>query len=83
MHNGTTNYFPVEDFMARTPIAPDGRRIRTSVVLPEDTHLQIQAMADANQVSAAWVIRMAVQRFLEDNQGQLNLPLRPPYGKEF
>jgi hypothetical protein len=35
-------------------------------------------MADANHVSAAWVIRMAVQRFLEENQGQLTLPLRRP-----
>lgn len=69
--------------MARTPIAPDGRRIRTSVILPEDTHLQIQAMADANQVSAAWIIRLAVQRFLEENQGQMTLPLRPPSGKDF
>lgn len=69
--------------MARSPIAPDGKRIRTSVLLPEDTHVQIQAMADANQVSTAWVIRMAVQRFLEDHQGQLSLPLRPPSSKEF
>jgi predicted transcriptional regulator len=64
--------------MARTPIDPDGRSVRTSVVLPEDTHIRIQAMADANHVSAAWIIRMAVQRFLEENQGQLTLPLRPP-----
>jgi len=64
--------------MARTPLSPDGKSIRTSVVLPEDTHLQIQAMADANCVSSAWIIRMALQRFLEENQGQLTLPLRPP-----
>ncbi|WP_199136042.1 CopG family transcriptional regulator [Delftia sp. ASV31] len=64
--------------MARSPIAPDGKTVRTSVMLPEDTHLQVQAMADANHVSSAWVIRMAVQRFLEDNQGQLPLPLRLP-----
>lgn len=64
--------------MARTPIARDGRSVRTSLVLPEDTHMQVQAMADANHVSAAWIIRMAVQRFLEENQGQLTLPLRPP-----
>jgi len=69
--------------MARPPIAPDGRSIRTSVVLAEDTHLQIQAMADANQVSAAWIIRMAVQRFLEENQGQMALPLRRPSDKDF
>lgn len=33
-------------------------------------------MADANHVSAAWIIRMAVQRFLDEHQGQLELPLR-------
>lgn len=64
--------------MARSPIAPDGKTVRTSVMLPEDTHLQVQALADANHVSSAWVIRMAVQRFLEEHQGQLALPLRLP-----
>lgn len=64
--------------MARSPLTHDGKTVRTSVMLPEDTHLQVQAMADANHVSSAWVIRMAVQRFLEDNQGQLPLPLRLP-----
>lgn len=64
--------------MARSPIAPDGKTVRTSVMLPEDTHLQVQALADANHVSSAWIIRMAVQRFLEENQGQLALPLRLP-----
>jgi predicted transcriptional regulator len=46
-------------------------------MLPEDAHLQIQALADANNVSSAWVIRMAIQRFLNEYQGQLELPLRP------
>ena len=45
-------------------------------MLPEDIHLQVQALADANHVSSAWVIRMAVQRFLDEYQGQLELPLR-------
>jgi predicted transcriptional regulator len=45
-------------------------------MLPEDVHLQIQALADNNQVSSAWVIRMAVQRFLDESRGQLELPLR-------
>jgi predicted transcriptional regulator len=45
-------------------------------MLPEDAHLQVQALADANHVSSAWVIRMAVQRFLDEQQGQLQLPLR-------
>ncbi len=47
-------------------------------MLPEEVHLQIQALADTNQVSSAWVIRMAVQRFLDEFQGQLELPLIRP-----
>lgn len=62
--------------MARSPIAPDRKTVRTSVMLPQDAHLQVQALADANHVSSAWVIRMAVQRFLDEHQGQLELPLR-------
>ena len=64
--------------MARTSIAPDRKTVRTSVMLPEDTHLQVQALADANHVSSAWIVRMAVQRFLDEHQGQLELPLRLP-----
>jgi hypothetical protein len=62
--------------MARGPIASDRKTVRTSVMLPEDVHLQVQALADSNHVSSAWVIRMAVQRFLDEYQGQLELPLR-------
>ena len=62
--------------MARSHVAPDRKTVRTSVMLPEDAHLQIQALADANHVSTAWIIRMAVQRFLDEYQGQLELPLR-------
>ena len=45
-------------------------------MLPEDAHLHVQALADANNVSSAWVIRMAIQRFLTEYKGQLELPLR-------
>lgn len=45
-------------------------------MLPEDVYSQVQLMADSNQVSSAWVIRMAVQRFLDEHQGQRELPLR-------
>lgn len=62
--------------MSRSSIAPDRKTVRTSVMLPEDVHSQIQALADANNVSSAWIIRMAVQRFLDEYQGQLELPLR-------
>jgi len=62
--------------MSRTLPSPDRKTVRTSVMLPEDTYLQVQALADANYVSSAWIVRMAVQRFLEEHQGQLELPLR-------
>jgi predicted transcriptional regulator len=45
-------------------------------MLPEDTHLRVQALADANHVSSAWVIRTAIQRFLDEHKGQLELPLQ-------
>jgi predicted DNA-binding protein len=64
--------------MARMSIAPDRKTVRTSVLLPEDTHFQVQALADANHVSSAWIVRMAIQRFLDEHQGQLELPLRLP-----
>lgn len=47
-------------------------------MLPEEVHQQIQALADASHVSTAWVIRAAVLRFLEENSGQMELPLRLP-----
>lgn len=64
-------------------MAPRPRNaIRTSVILPEDTHAQIQALAAANDVSAAWVIRQAVLKFLDEHAGQPELPLRLPANKE-
>jgi ribbon-helix-helix CopG family protein len=54
------------------------KSIRTSVILPEEAHARIHALADANHVSAAWVIRAAVLRFLEEHDGQTELPLRLP-----
>ena len=68
--------------MARNSLAVDRKTIRTSVILPEEAHLQVQALADANSVSAAWVIRLAIQRFLHEQGGQLELPLRTPLYKE-
>lgn len=76
VQNSTTVNNKGANPMARSSIAPDRRTIRTSVMLPEDVHFQVQALADSNHVSSAWVIRMAVQRFLEEYQGQLELPLR-------
>jgi len=58
---------------------PAKKSVRTSVILPEDVHARIQALADANDVSAAWVIRTALIRFLETHgDNQTELPLRLP-----
>ncbi|MBB3857678.1 putative transcriptional regulator [Xanthomonas arboricola] len=51
-------------------------------MLPEDVYFQVQLMADSHQVSSAWVIRMAVQRFLDEHQGQQQLPLRLSRNKD-
>ena len=52
--------------------------IRTSVILPEEAHARIEALAAANDVSTAWVIRHAILRFLDEHGGQRELPLRLP-----
>ena len=55
------------------------KTVRTSVILPQETHARVQALADASRVSAAWVIRAAVIRFLEEHGDKQNeLPLRLP-----
>jgi predicted transcriptional regulator len=53
------------------------RSVRTSVMLPAECYEQIQSLADANQVSSAWVIRHALLKFLSEQTAQLQLPLRP------
>jgi predicted DNA-binding protein len=54
------------------------KSVRTSVILPEEAHTRIQALAEANNVSAAWVIRAAILRFLEEHGDQTQLPLKLP-----
>ncbi|MET0370689.1 MAG: CopG family transcriptional regulator [Sphingobium sp.] len=44
-------------------------------MLPERVHRQVQALAAANDVSAAWVIRQAVLQYLSERNGQVELPL--------
>ena len=56
--------------------------VRTSVILPEQAHARIEALAAANDVSTAWVIRHAVMRFLEEHGDQTELPLRRPATKK-
>jgi predicted DNA-binding protein len=58
------------------------KSVRTSVILPEEAHNRIQALAEANNVSAAWVIRAAVLQFLDEHGDQTQLPLRLPKTKK-
>ncbi|WP_164855277.1 ribbon-helix-helix domain-containing protein [Sinorhizobium meliloti] len=58
--------------------APLKKSVRTSVILPAGVHARIQALADANNVSTAWVIRAAVIQFLEEHAGETQLPLKLP-----
>ena len=52
-----------------------GKTVRTTVLLPERIHRQVQAVAVVNDVSAAWVIRQAVLHYLSTRSGQSELPL--------
>lgn len=44
-------------------------------MLPERIHRQVAALAAANDVSTAWVVRQAVVLYLSDGKGQAELPL--------
>jgi Ribbon-helix-helix protein, copG family len=62
--------------MVTTLAAKPKNTVRTSVILPEQAHARVEALAVANDVSTAWVIRHAVLRFLEEHGEQTELPLR-------
>ena len=64
------------------PRSPTRKSVRTSVILPEDAHTRILALADANDVSAAWIIRAAVVQFLEEHGDEMQLPLKLPIMKK-
>ncbi len=53
----------------------NGKTVRSTVLLPEGVHRQVQAIAAANDVSSAWVIRQAVLHYLATRSGQSELPL--------
>ena len=58
------------------------RTMRTSVILPEEVYARVQALAETNDVSTAWMIRHAIQKFLEGHGDQTELPLQLPKMKE-
>jgi len=41
------------------------KTVRTTVSLPADQHEKLQALAEANGLSVAWVVRQAVGEFLD------------------
>jgi predicted transcriptional regulator len=63
-------------------LLPIRKSVRTSVILPENAHARIQALADANNVSAAWIIRAAVVQFLDEHGEEMQLPLKLPKMKK-
>ena len=62
--------------------APLRKSVRISVSLSEVAHTGVRALAEANNVSAAWIIRAAVLQFLEEYGDQTQLPLRLPKTKK-
>ena len=48
---------------------------RTSVILSEDQHLKLNAMAVENDVSVAWLIRQAITLLLDNNDGGIGTRL--------
>jgi len=47
--------------------------IRTSVILPKEAYERVQEIAEANDVSSAWVIRQAVLSYLESHRDRAQL----------
>ncbi len=41
------------------------KSVRTTVSLSQEQYKQLQALADANSLSVAWVVRQAVGEFLD------------------
>lgn len=52
------------------------KRVRTSVILPEDIYEKVVQLAEANDVSAAWVMRQAIVKFLANAANDKGLKLK-------
>lgn len=53
------------------------RSVRTSVLLSEEQYARLNEIALKGDLSVAWVIRQAVQQFLEQREhDQIPLPIR-------
>ena len=51
--------------------------VRLSVNLPEDQYTRLNEIAVKSDVSFAWIVRQAVQQYLDANENeQMPLPMR-------
>ena len=57
------------------PVDKD-KTVRTSVIVPADVYQQVQDLAAKHDVSAAWIVRHALQEFLAAHAHDRALPLR-------
>lgn len=55
--------------------AARAKMVRTSVILPAAVLLEINTIAQDNDVSAAWVMRHALINFVKTRSGKIPLPL--------
>lgn len=52
------------------------KMVRTSVILPQEKRDLIGKIADANGSSVAWIIRHAIDEFLENNKNNKKLRIK-------
>lgn len=58
------------------------KSVRTSVILPRDAHTRIQVLAETSNDSAAWIIRAAALRLLEEQGDETQFLLKLPKAKK-
>ena len=58
------------------PDESQDKMVRTSVVLPPEKKNLLRKIAGANGASVAWVIRYAIEEFIENNQNNKKLKLK-------
>ncbi len=52
------------------------KTVRSSVILPEEQYRKVETIAEANDVSVAWVIRLAIAELLNKPEAIANLKLK-------
>lgn len=59
--------------MPETAHLQDDKSVRLSVSLSADQHRELNEIARKNRVSAAWVVREAIDRLLKDDMPLLHV----------